>query len=148
MMEHIAESSKEIQKIKRWSAISPYECDICYQGYYCMHPFCRWLTEMMSRLTRNMNLGSSSCRGMTSETDKRSLSIHHYDGKADQEFLSGANEEKVEDEVTTVMHGRHTLATESLPPTVEIKIQEVFLRLGFSHMMTKKLAEDEGKVSP
>ena len=63
------------------------------------------------------------------------------DGEEDEKSLSGENEEKEENEVDTVMLGRCTSATECPHLTVEIEVQEMFLRLEFSQVVAQKLVE-------
>ena len=54
-----------------------------------------------------------------------------HNDKEDKETPGGANEEKEEDEVETVMLNRSAPATESLPPTIIEEMEEMFLKLGF-----------------
>ena len=71
-----------------------------------------------------------------------------HDKKEDKESSIGANKQKTEDDVVTVMLGRCTPAAESPPLTIIEEVEEMFLRLGFSQMVAPKLLDDQGIDSP
>ena len=62
--------------------------------------------------------------------------------EVDEESPSGANKEKEENEVVTVMIGRFALATESLPPNIIEEMEKRFLRLGFPQTLASLSDED------
>ena len=67
----------------------------------------------------------------------------NQNGDKDKESLSGANDEKGEEEVATVVLSNCMPAEESPPPTVKEEMQMILLRLGFSQTVTQKLVEDQ-----
>ena len=87
-----------------------------------------------------MNLTGSSCSGNRDQDIQEVPTCqggnNHYSNK-EKESPSRDDEEKEEDEVATVVLGSCMPATESPPPTIKTKIQEMFLGLGFSLMVPK-----------
>ena len=55
--------------------------------------------------------------------------------------------EEEEEEVVTVMNGKHKPAPESPPLTIVEEMDEMFLKLGCSKIVTQKLVDDKGKDS-
>ena len=100
---------------------------------------------MRPRPTGSVNLASSS-HGGNSNQDGQEVPEHsngdNHDGEEDKKSSNGANQQKEEG------HERCTLATESLPSTIIIEMEEMFLRLGFSQTVAMKLLDDQGIDSP
>ena len=99
---------------------------------------------MRLTLTRGVNL-ASLLHGGNSKQDGQEV-LKHPDSddhgmEEEKKSASGANEQKEEDEVETVLLARCVLAMKSLPPTLSKK--QIFLRLGFSQTVTQKLMDDQ-----
>ena len=97
---------------------------------------------MRSRLTRSTNLASSSQGGYDDQDRQKVPTCPDFDDcdiEENEEPLSGANEEKEEDNIVTVMLSRCATAIESLPP---IAAKEMEGRLCFSQKVAQKLMDD------
>ena len=101
------------------------------------------------RPTRRPNLVSSS-HGGNDDQDRQEVP-EHPDGDnhdvEDKESPSETNKEKEADEVVTEMLGRCTPTEESLPLIIIKEKDEMFIRLGFSQTVTKKLVDDQ-RIDP
>ena len=69
-------------------------------------------------------------------------------GNKDKESPNGADEEKEEEKVATVVLGYFIPTVEIPPLVIKDEMQEMFLRLGFSQTIAQKLVEDQGISSP
>ena len=115
-----------------------------------LQPFCLAGKKMRLRLTRSMNVASSSHGG---DCKWEQEVPEHPDGdnnkaKEDKKSLSEANKQKEEDVVETVPLVRCAPAAESLPPTVVEEMEEIILRLGFGQTVAMKVVDDQGIDSP
>ena len=66
----------------------------------------------------------------------------------DKESPGGANKQKEKIVNDTVFPAKHSLARESLPPTIVEDMEEMSLRLGFSQTATMKLVDNKEIDSP
>ena len=73
--------------------------------------------------------------------------IDNHDGNKYEESQSGANKEKNQYKVTTIVLGNCMPAAESPLLTVKNEMKDMLIRLGLSQMVAQKLVEDQGKDS-
>ena len=106
---------------------------------------------MRSRLTKSMNLASSShggCSEQAGQEVSECLSDDNYEGKRDKKPLSEADNQEEEEVAAEVPPAACTPAIPSPSPMVVKEMEEMFLRLGFSQAAVLMLVEDQGMNSP
>ena len=126
MMEHIAKLFETTKT--RPSVLILCKCSLYYWGHYCLYLFCIAGRRNEARLTKSMNIASSSPVGDGDQNRQEVPECPNGDDcdkKEDKEPPSEADKQKKDDEVETVSLARCMPATESPPPTIVKEMEEI-----------------------